>query len=166
MQCKANRNQRSVKSTQISGIRIILLLYLIKVYYSVRLSYYFPIVLAQQIQISNSVYLCCIAANSSLQDLWIKHAIKLLHCKFNFQNYYDVSCYNSNMLRNFKVLHNELKYNAKWNRYVYIHIYRLNGRKRMKLAKMKNLSQLVWGMVCPQEKSEENFVNKLRRIFF
>ena len=87
-----------------------------------------------------------------------------------FQNYYDLSYYNSSMLRNFKVLHNELKCNAKWNQYIYIyiyiHIYLLNGRKRMKLAKMKNLSQLVWAMVCPQEKSEENFVTKLRRIFF
>ena len=27
--------------------------------------------------------------------------------------------------------------------YIYIQIYLLNGRKRMKLAKMKNLSQLV-----------------------
>ena len=40
-----------------------------------------------------------------------------------FQNYYDLSHYNSSMLRNFKVLHNELKCNAKWNQYVYIYIY-------------------------------------------
>ena len=40
-----------------------------------------------------------------------------------FQNYYDLSYYNSSMLRNFKVLHNELKCNAKWNQYIYIYIY-------------------------------------------
>ena len=74
-----------------------------------------------------------------------------------FQNYYDLSCYNSSMLRNFKVLHNELKYNAKWNRYIYIYSYiSIKRKKKDETSKNEELvsTSLSNGLPSGEERRE------------